>query len=123
MTAIHATLPEFAISAQPRPGVPLEVLEHSIDEVIGDYTRRAPTKLELARAKAQLVAGATFRRDSQFEMASAYGRALAVGLTASDVQQWPSRILAVKGDAVRQAALNALVKKKSVTAYLTPSAK
>ncbi|MGA7710528.1 MAG: pitrilysin family protein [Rhizomicrobium sp.] len=114
---------EFAISAQPRPGVPLEALEHSIDEVIGDTMRRAPSKLELARAKAQLVAGVTFRRDNQFEMASAYGRALAVGLTALDVQQWPSRILAVKGDAVRKAALDALVKKESVTAYLTPSSK
>ena len=114
---------EFAISAQPRPGVSLEVLEHSIDEVIGDYVRRAPSKLELARAKAQLVAGVTFRRDSQFEMASAYGRALAVGLTASDVQQWPSRILAVKGDAVRNAARNSLVRNESVTAYLTPSSK
>jgi zinc protease len=114
---------EFGITAQPRPGVALETLERSIDEVIGEFLRRAPTKIELVRAKAQLVAGVTFRRDSQFEMASAYGRALAIGLTTFDVQQWPARITAVKGDDVRRAATVSLVKKESVTAYLTPSSK
>ncbi len=114
---------QFGISAQPRPGVSLETLEHNIDEVIGEFLHRAPSKAELVRAKVQLVAGVTFRRDSQFEMASAYGRALAIGLTTFDVQQWPSRIQAVKGEDVHKAALAALVKKESVTAYLTPSAR
>ena len=80
---------EFGFIAHPRPGVPLEALEHAIDEVVAPYLRRAPSKAELARAKTQLVAGVTFRRDSQFEMASAYGQALAIGLTVFDVQQWP----------------------------------
>ena len=114
---------EFGITARPRPGVSLETLERNIDEVIGEFLRRAPSKAELARAKVQLVAGVTFRRDSQFEMASAYGRALAIGLTVFDVQQWPSRIQAMKGEDVRKAALASLVKKESVTAYLTPSAR
>ena len=112
---------EFGFVARPRPGVSLEALEHAIDEVVAPYLRHAPSKAELARAKTQLVAGVTFRRDSQFEMASAYGRALAIGLTVSDVQQWPARIQAVTGEEVRKAAFASLVKKESVTAFLVPA--
>ena len=86
------------------------------------YLRRAPAKAELDRAKLQLVAGATFRRDSQFEMASAYARELAIGLTVFDVQQWPARIQAVTREDVRKAAAASLVKSESVTATLLPAA-
>jgi zinc protease len=112
---------EFGFVARPRPGVSLEALEHAIDEVVAPYLRRAPSKAELARAKTQLVAGVVFRRDSQFEMASAYGRALAIGLTVSDVQQWPARVQAVTREDVRKAAAASLVKKESVTATLMPA--
>lgn len=113
---------EFGFVAHPRPGVSLEALEHAVDEVVAPYLRRAPSKAELARAKTQLVAGVTFRRDSQFEMASAYGRALAIGLTVFDVQQWPARIQAVTREDVRKAASASLVTNESVTAHLTPAA-
>jgi len=113
---------EFGFTAHPRPGVSLETLERAIDEVVAPYLRRAPSKAELARAKVQLVAGVTFRRDSQFEMASAYGRELAIGLTVFDVQQWPQRIQAVTREDVRKAAAASLVKNESVTATLVPAA-
>ncbi|MGA7674420.1 MAG: pitrilysin family protein [Rhizomicrobium sp.] len=113
---------EFGFTAHPRPGVSLETLERAIDEVVAPYLRRAPSKAELARAKTQLVAGATFRRDSQFEMASAYGQALAIGLTVFDVQQWPQRIQAVTREDVLKAASASLVKAESVTATLMPAA-
>jgi zinc protease len=111
---------QFSISATPRPGVPLETVERAVDEVIGYYIHHAPSKVELARAKAQLVAGATFRRDSQFEMASAYAQALAIGLTVFDVQQWPMRIQAIKARIVQDAAADSLDRAQSVTAYLLP---
>jgi zinc protease len=111
---------QFAISATPRPGVSLEVLERAIDEVLAVYQRRAPSPAELARAKAQLVAGATFRRDSPFEMAAAYARALAIGLTPFDVQQWPERIQAITAKDVQSAGASGLNRKESVTAYLQP---
>ena len=66
------------------------------------------------------MAGATFRRDSQFEMASAYARALAVGLTVFDVQQWPVRIQNMKAKDVQKAASSGLNRVESVTAYLLP---
>ncbi len=111
---------QFTISATPRPGVSLEAVEHAVDEVIAWYTHHPASKAELARAKAQLVAGATFRRDSQFEMATAYAQALAVGLTVFDVQQWPARIQALKAKAVEEVAADSLDRTESVTAYLQP---
>ena len=111
---------EFGFVARPRPGVSLEALEHAFDEAVAPYLRRAPSEAELKRAKTQLVAGVTFRRDSQFDMAAAYGQALAIGLTVFDVQQWPARIQAVTREDVRTAASASLVKKESVTAYLMP---
>jgi zinc protease len=111
---------QFSITATPRPGVSLDTVEHAIDEVINSTFRRPPAKAELARAKAQLVAGATFRRDSQFEMATAYARALAVGLTMFDVQQWPVRIQNMKAKDVQKAAASGLNRVESVTAYLLP---
>lgn len=111
---------QFSISATPRPGVSLETLEHAIDEVIAATAHRSASAGDLARAKAQLIAGAAFRRDSQFEMAMAYARALAVGLTAFDVQQWPARIQAVKARALQDAAAEGLDRNEAVTAYLQP---
>ena len=110
---------QFTISATPRPGVSLDTIEHAVDEVLNTYFRHPPSNQELARAKAQLVAGATFRRDSQFEMATAYAQALAVGLTVFDVQQWPARIQNIKPKDV-QNATNGLNRLESVTAYLLP---
>lgn len=111
---------QFSIAVTPRPGVPLDQIERAVDEVIASYQRRPAGKADLARAKAQLVAGAQFRRDSQFEMASAYARALAVGLTAFDVQQWPNRISNLKAGQLQSIAASALDRNEAVTAYLVP---
>ncbi len=100
----HRDAGEFSVYAYPRPGVSMDVLERALDQVVASYSRTAPNVKELARAKTQLVASATYRRDSQFAMASAYGQALAIGLTAFDVRAWPDRIQAVKPDAVVKAA-------------------
>jgi zinc protease len=111
---------EFTVYAYPRPGVPLSVLEQAIDKIIADYAKAAPDARALARAKTQLVASATYRRDSQYAMASAYGQALAIGLTAFDVRAWPDRIQAVTGDAVAKAAKVSLIKREAVSATLAP---
>jgi len=77
---------------------------------------------DLARAKTQLIASVTYRRDSQFALASAYGQALVIGLTVDDVNEWPARIRAVGAEAVRKAA-QSLSRKEAVTAYLIPGGK
>ncbi|HVZ69115.1 MAG TPA: hypothetical protein VG891_06600, partial [Rhizomicrobium sp.] len=63
---------------------------------------------------------ATYRRDSQYALASAYGQALSIGLTANDVEQWPDRIRGVTADSVRKAAIKDLNKIEAVSGYLRP---
>ncbi len=112
---------EFAIYAVPRPGVRMEILEQAIDAIIRSYVVAAPKTADMERAKTQLVADAVYRRDSQFDLASAYGQALVIGLTAQDVQDLPDRIRAVSADAVRKVATSDILKREAVTGYLLPA--
>ena len=111
---------EFSVYALPRPGVKLEQIEQVIDSILGAYTKAPPHAGDLQRAKTQLVASAIYQRDSQYELAAAYGQALAIGLTTDDVDQWPGRIRAVTLAAVLDAAQHDLLLKESVTGYLMP---
>jgi zinc protease len=113
---------EFAVYAVPRPGVRLDLLEREVDAVMNTFMASQPKAADLERAKTQLVADAVYRRDSQYELAAAYGEVLAIGLTADDVTEWPDRIRAVTGDAVQRAAEEDLIKREAVTGYLTPAA-
>jgi zinc protease len=110
---------EFSVYAVPRPGVTLDQLEKAVDQVLQVNTLALPRDTDLARAKTELVASVTYRRDSQFSLASAYGQALTIGLTVDDVNEWPARIRAVNAEAVRKAA-QTLTKRQAVTAYLIP---
>jgi zinc protease len=110
---------EFSVYAVPRPGVSLETLEKAVDQVIQGFTASPAATPDLIRAKTQLVASVTYRRDSQYAMATAYGTALMIGLTVDDVNAWPSRIRAVDGMAVKRAA-QGLNKRDAVTAYMLP---
>ena len=117
----HRDAGSFTLFAYPRPGVRMDVLEHAIDAVLANAAKTKPDAKDLARAKTQLVASATYRRDSQFAMASAYGQALSIGLTVFDVRAWPDRIQQVPGDQVAKVARDNLIKRESVTAELTPA--
>ena len=112
---------EFSVYAVPRPGVSLAALEKAVDEVIQGFTGKPPSANDLSRAKTRLIASVTYRRDSQFAMASTYGTALMIGLTVEDVNAWPARIRAVSGADVRKAA-QGLFKREAVTAYMLPGA-
>ncbi|MBV9570270.1 MAG: insulinase family protein [Alphaproteobacteria bacterium] len=112
---------EFSVYAIPRPGVSLEQLEKAVDDVIRGYVAAPASSGDLNRAKTQLIAAATYRKDNQYQMASTYGQALVIGLTIDDVDQWPDRIKAVQPEAVRQAAAHQLNRREAVTAYLTPA--
>ena len=112
----------FLVYAVPRPGISLARLEQASDAVIARFQKTLPKPADLARAKTQLVADATYQRDSQFAMAMAYGRALVIGLTAEDVQEWPGRIGKVAAATVQKVAASELVKAESVTGYLMPEA-
>ena len=111
---------EFTVYAVPRPGVAPDVLEKAVDQVIQGFTAAPASAADLNRAKTQLVASVTYRRDSQMAMATAYGTALMIGLTVDDVNAWPSRIKAVDGNGVRKAA-QGLNKINAVTSWLLPA--
>lgn len=110
---------EFSVYAVPRPGVSLETLEKAVDQVLSVSAMALPRDADLNRAKTQLVAGVTYRRDSQYALASAYGQALVIGLTVDDVNEWPARIRAVTAEGIRKAA-QMLSRKEAVTGYLVP---
>jgi zinc protease len=110
---------EFSVYAVPRPGVSLEALEKAMDQVLASTAANPPAATDLARAKTGLVASVTYRRDSQFALASAYGQALTIGLTVDDVNEWPARIRAVTAAGVQKAA-QSLSRKEAVTAWLVP---
>lgn len=113
---------EFEVYAVPRPGVRLDVLERNVDEIIHGFVASHPRMADLERARTQLVADSVYRHDSQYAMASAYGQALVIGLTADDVTEWPDRIRAVSADAVQRVAKDDLIKREAVTGYLVPQA-
>ena len=113
---------EFSVYAVPRPGVTLDALEKAVDQILGVNNLALPRDSELSRAKTQLIASVTYRRDSQFALAMAYGQALTIGLTVDDVNEWPARIRAVTAEGVRRAA-QSLSRKDAVTGYLIPGGK
>ena len=110
---------EFSVYAVPRPGVSLQALEKAVDEVLAGEAAHQPAGADLTRARTQLVAATTYRRDSQYAMASAYGQALVIGMTVNDVEQWPERIEKVDAAAVKAAAAS-LEPKEAVNAWLMP---
>ena len=111
---------KFTVYAIPAPGVSLESVERAADAVIAGFLSNSPAPADLARVKTQLVASATYQRDSQYSLASAYGQALAIGLTVADVQSWPQRIDAVTAQSVRNVAVTSLIRREAVTLYLKP---
>jgi zinc protease len=111
---------EFEVFAVPRPGVKMDVVEQAIDSILKQYATAPANSADVERARTQLVAGAVYQRDNQLDLASAYGQALAIGLTADDVRQWPNRISAVTGAQIRDAAERDVIKREAVTGFLLP---
>jgi zinc protease len=111
---------KFNVYAVPAAGVSLDSLERAVDEVIARFVTHATPSADLARVKAQLVASTIYQRDNQYSLASAYGQALAIGLTVADVQSWPQRIGAVTAQTVRSTAAASLIKSEAVTLFLKP---
>jgi zinc protease len=112
---------EFSVYAVPRAGVSLETLEKAVDQVMQTFSVSQIKGADLARAKTGLIASVTYRRDSQFAMASAYGQALMIGLTADDVNEWPTRIRAVDASGIQKASQR-LFRRNAVSVYLEPGA-
>lgn len=108
----------FGVYGTPRPGVTLQQVESEIDAAIAVLAEGGVTAEELERSKTRLIADATYARDNQASLARWYGEALTTGSKVEDIASWPDRMRAVTAEAVRDAAVRWLEKRRSVTGYL-----
>ncbi len=86
----------FSVGATPADGVSLEAVETAMDAVIADFLKTGPTDAELARAKANLAASATYAVDDQEQLATIFGASLVTGETVDAVVNWESEIMKVR---------------------------
>jgi len=113
-------LSTFTLSASPEPGVAVERVETAMDAEIAKLLETGVSEDELARAKKQLLATATYARDSMSVAARLFGMALATGGTVDEVESWPQRISAVTVQQVNEAAAAVLNRENSTTGVLLP---
>ncbi|MGB1027111.1 MAG: insulinase family protein, partial [Rhodospirillaceae bacterium] len=71
-------------------------------------------------AKARMVAGLVYERDSLGRGARTFGARLVTGSTIDDVESWPARIGAVTPDQIAAAVDRLLNQGRSVTGILLP---
>ncbi len=113
-------LARFGLYAQPRPGGDLPTLEAAVNATIAKLLAGGVTEEEMIRAKAGMTAAAIYARDSVTRTARIFGRALVIGLSAEDVENWPQRVEAVTAEQVLAAAKHVLDMRRSVTGLLLP---
>jgi zinc protease len=111
---------ELGVYVRPREGVTAEAAEAAMDEVIAAYLKEGPRPDEVQRSKAGLLGAAIYARDSQQSMAQMFGEGLTTGQSIRDVVEWPSRIAAVKPEAIKAAIQPYLIPERSVTGVLMP---
>ena len=112
--------PTFHLSAQPRQGVELAVVEQAMQAEIDRLLAAGVTPEELRQAKDRLQASAIFARDEPATGPRVIGAALAVGETLAEVQAWPDRVEAVTVEQLDALARRFLQPARSVTGYLLP---
>lgn len=111
----------FSIGAQPRGEIAVDKVEDALDAEIDRLLRDGVTQAEVDHAKKQLIAGATYARDSLRQGAQVIGTALTAGRTIEDAEAWPERIQAVTVEQVNAAARHVFDIDKSVTGILLPA--
>jgi zinc protease len=109
-----------SVYATPNEGVDLKTVETALDQVIARFLAEGPSDEELARAKSQLAAAATYAQDSQETLANVFGASLAEGETLDHIVSWPDDIEAVTRDEVMAVARKTLDINSSVTGWLMP---
>ena len=114
---------EFGFYSSPRGDATLQDVEAATDEVIAEILKNGVTEKEVTKARARLIKQAAFSQDSQSTLARIYGGSITLGSTIEQIESWPQRIGSVSIDAVNAVARKFLLKKRSVTGYLSPERK
>jgi zinc protease len=94
----------FFLSAVPRAGKTVAELEQALRKEIEKITKDGVTEDELARVKAQVVAGHVYQRDSTFSQAMQLGRLESTGLSYRDIDIILEKLKAVTAEQIRDVA-------------------
>ena len=108
----------FEFYVVPSEGVSLQEAEDALDETLTQFMADGVDPEQLERIKMQLRAAQIYERDNVDGIGNRYGRALAIGLTVEDVQDWPDILQAVTEDDIMAAARDLLHEETSVTGWL-----
>ncbi len=110
----------LTISATPAPGRTVAELEAAILEQIERLKHEPVAAHELARVKAQVVAGKVYERDSMFYQAMQIGMMETLGYGWPVLDEYLARIEAVTPEQIRQVARKYLVETGRTVAVLVP---
>lgn len=110
----------FMFEGTPNEGHSVEALEQAIDEEIKALQTELVTAKELARVKAQVVAGEVYKLDSVQRQAYLIGVLESVGLGWQTMQAYEANIKAVTAEQVRSVAQKYLIADTKTVAVLTP---
>lgn len=108
----------FDVVVVPADGITLEAAEAAMDQALADFITDGVDEEQLDRIKMQLRASQIYARDNVDGIGNRYGRALAIGLTVQDVQDWPEILQNVTSDQIIAAAKDVFDPRTSVTGWL-----
>lgn len=110
----------FTFSGTPAEGHSVAELEQAIREQITRVQNELASEQELARVKAQVVAGKVYERDSGFYQAMTIGMLETVGLSWRLMDDYVDRVRAVTPEQIRAVARKYLVDDRLTVAVLDP---
>ena len=111
----------FGLVVVPAAGVTLQEAEDALDNALADFMKTGVDADLLERIKMQLRASQIYERDNVSGIGNRYGRALAIGLTVKDVQDWPDVLQSVTAEDIMAAARAVFRDESSVTGWLMRS--
>lgn len=111
----------FSLQAIPADGRTLDELRKAITEVVGKLREAPPAADELARVKAQVVAGLVYQQDSTEGQANLIGALASMGYDWQLKDSWAERISAVTAADVRRVARRYLVDDALAVARILPA--
>ncbi len=110
----------FYLSGTPREGKTIEELEEALRHEIEILIQKGVTEEELARVKAQIVAGHVFQRDSMFSQAMQIGRLESIGLSHRDLDTMLEKLKTVTAEQVQSVAKKYIQDDSLTVATLDP---
>lgn len=108
------------LDATPSQGHTVEAIEKALRDEIAALSKELTEPEELARVKAQVVAGHVFEKDSGFYMAMQIGILETVGLGWRVADQYVARIQAVTREQIQEVAKKYLIDANLTVAVLDP---